>query len=118
MAVFPKYYNNAAEEFWPVTLVQRGIQILKGTSINEFTPFLNNLPTLFYDAFFLVFSDLPTYPKIRCQLWMFHKHNLFGCLSQDRNELILIKVLKLKFKECGQFNRILGWHKFYRNYFF
>ena len=27
MAVFPKYYNNAAEEFWPVTLVQRGIQI-------------------------------------------------------------------------------------------
>ena len=24
MAVFPKYYNNAAEEFWPFTMVVRG----------------------------------------------------------------------------------------------
>ena len=29
MVVLPKYYNNAAKEFWPITLVQMGIQIRK-----------------------------------------------------------------------------------------
>ena len=47
--------------------------------INEFASFLNYLHTLIYVPFFLHFSDIPTCPKIRYQLRMFHKRNFFGC---------------------------------------